>query len=354
MKPRLPLVLHLPVDEIRRRYLAAQRPGERTRWHAVWLLADAWPQRTPEQVAALVGRSAVFVRNTLKRWNHAGPDGLVDRRRHNRRAPKLSPAQQAELFAALQKRPPDGGLWSGPKVAAFVLARFGVEVRKQTGWDWLRKLGFRLKVPRPRHPKSAGEEARRRWLQRLSERLSGLRRDNPDKEVELWVQDEARMGLKPIARRVWTLKGQRPRSNGKQRFQSLYVYGFAEPKTGRNLCLILPKVNAEQMGAALAEFAAWAAPQGGKVLLLLLDNAGWHVAKKLAVPENVVLFHLPSCTPEMQPAERLWPLVREALANESFADLQALEATLRPRLEHLAGATDEVQKVVGFHWALAL
>jgi transposase len=354
MKPRLPLVLHLPVDEIRRRYLAAQRPGERTRWHALWLLADAWPARPAEEVAALVGRSAVFVRNTLRRWNEAGPDGLTDRRRHNRRAPKLTPAQQTELFAALQQRPPDGGLGSGPKVAAFVLARFGVKVRKQTGWDWLRKLGFSLKVPRPRHPKSAGPEARRRWLQRLTERLAELRRDNPGKAVEVWVQDEARLGLKPIARRVWTLKGQRPSSNGKQRFQSLYVYGFAEPLTGRNLCLVLPKVNAEQMGQALTGFAAWADPEGRKVLVVLLDNAGWHVAKKLAVPANVVLHHLPPCTPEMQPAERLWPLVREALANESFADMQALEATLRPRLEHLADATDEVQKVVGFHWALAL
>lgn len=354
MKPRLPLALHLPVDEIRRRYLAAERPGERTRWHALWLLADAWPQRSAEQVAALVARSAVFVRNTLKRWNQAGPDGLADRRRHNQRAPKLNPAQQAELFAALQGRPPDGGLWSGPKVAAFVLARFGVKVCKQTGWDWLRKLGFTLKVPRPQHPKSAGEDARRRWLQRLKGRLAELRRDHPDKAVEVWVQDEARLGLKPIARRVWTLKGQRPRSNGRQRFQSLYVYGFAEPRTGRNRCLILPKVNAEQMAQALADFAAWADPEGRKVLVVLLDNAGWHVAKKLAVPANVVLFHLPPCTPEMQPAERLWPLVREALANESFADLKALEATLRPRLDHLAAATDEVQKVVGYHWALAL
>src|SRR5437763_1065360 len=129
MKPRLPLVLHLPVEEIRRRYLAAERPGERTRWHALWLLADAWPDRSAEQVAALVGRSAVFVRNALKRFNRRGPDGLTDGRRHNRRAPKLSPGQQAQLFAALQGRPPGGGLWSGPKVAAFARDRFGVKVR---------------------------------------------------------------------------------------------------------------------------------------------------------------------------------------------------------------------------------
>src|SRR5690606_16657627 len=117
---------------------------------------------------------------------------------------------------------------------------------------------------------------------------------------------------------------------------------------------VLPKANAEHMGRALADFAAWADPGGQKVLVVLVDNAGWHVAKTLVVPANVELFRLPPCTPELQPAERLWPLVREALANKRFADLAALEEVLGPRLDHLAGATDEVQGVVGYHWALAL
>src|SRR5262245_3972134 len=103
--------------------------------------------------------------------------------------------------------PPDGGPWSGPKVAAFARERFGVDAWPQAGWDWLRKLGFSLKVPRPRHPKAADAGGRRRWAQRLTERVARLRAGNPGKAVEVWVQDEARPGLKPVTRRVWTLKG---------------------------------------------------------------------------------------------------------------------------------------------------
>src|SRR5215217_3359351 len=125
---RLPFVPHLPADEIRRRYLACERAGERTRWHAVWLLADGWPARTPDDVAALVGRSRTFVRNVLGRWNASGPAGLADGRRRNKRAPLLSDAQRAELLAALKADPADGGLWSGPEVAAFARERFGVTV----------------------------------------------------------------------------------------------------------------------------------------------------------------------------------------------------------------------------------
>jgi hypothetical protein len=172
--------------------------------------------------------------------------------------------------------------------------------------------------------------------------------------VELWAEDEARLGLKPIARRVWALKGTRPGSCGRQRFQSLYVYGFARPATGRSLCLLLPKANAELMGEALAEFARWADPEGQKVLVLLVDNAGGHVAKDLKVPGNVRLHPLPPCTPELQPAEHLWPLVREALANRDLEHLVALGAKVRRRCNWLAAHPEVVQGAVGFHWAINL
>ena len=62
--------------------------------------------------------------------------------------------------------------------------------------------------------------------------------------------------------------------------------------------------------------------------MVLVDNAGGHVAKALKVPGNVRLYPLPPCTPELQPAEHLWPLVREALANLDFDHLVGLAAEL--------------------------
>lgn len=169
----------------------------------------------------------------------------------------------------------------------------------------------------------------------------------------MWAEDEARVGLKPIARRVWSLKGHRPRSNGQSKFESLYVFGFAHPATGRTRTRIQPRANTQIMGAALADFAGWADPDGRKVLVVILDNAGWHVAKKLTVPPNVVLHHLPSCTPELQPAEHLWPLAREAVANRTFDHLVGLAAKPRRRCDYLADNPVLVKGAVGFHWATA-
>jgi transposase len=188
----------------------------------------------------------------------------------------------------------------------------------------------------------------------LRRRLTRLRRANPGRRVEVWAEDEARLGLKPVTRRVWSLKGRRPRSGGRTRFDWLYVYGFARPGTGQTFCVLLPRVNADRMADALAAFAAHADPAGEKVLVVLVDNAGWHVAKRLAVPPNVTLHFLPPCTPELQPIEPLWPLVREAVANRSIGRIDRLRSILRSRLAYLARDPGRVQPIIAFHWTRCL
>jgi hypothetical protein len=108
------------------------------------------------------------------------------------------------------------------------------------------------------------------------------------------------------------------------------------------------------MAAALEEFARWADPAGEKLLVVLVDNAGWHTAKRLDVPPGVVLHRLPPSTPELQPAEPLWPLVREAVANEGFDDLGALQGPLIERCRWLMTHPEVVRGAVGFRWAAAL
>lgn len=181
-----------------------------------------------------------------------------------------------------------------------------------------------------------------------------LQQAHPGKVVEVWAQDEARLGLQPVMRRTWALRGQRPRAYARRRYAWLYVYGFVRPATGQNFCVLLPRVTTDWMAQALAAFARAVNPRRRKVLVLLVDNAGWHVARRLAVPANVVLHFLPPCTPELQPAEPLWPLLREVVANRGFATLGHLQRTLVRRCQALARQPALVRKAVGFHWAIRL
>jgi transposase len=182
-RPRLPIALHLEPDEIARRYRACRSGVEKTHWQVLWLLTRSQDPPTPAEVAAQLGLTPAWVRTLLKRWNAQGPEGLADRRAAvNGGRPKLSAEPQAALFEALQGRPDDGGLWSGPKVAAHVRDRWGVTVCVETGWRWLKGLGLSLQVPRPRNPAAATADEQRRWERRPG-RTAGRPAPRPSREA---------------------------------------------------------------------------------------------------------------------------------------------------------------------------
>jgi transposase len=160
---RIPFVRHRTANQIRQKYRACRHPVEKVRWHAVWLLARTDEPRTPAQVARVVGLSDVTVRAVLHRWNASGPVGVTDRRVGNGAQPKLTARRRDALRAAVLTRPPDGGVWSGPKVVRYVRTRWDIAVGPVTGWRWLRELGFTPQVPRPAHPRAASPARRRAW-----------------------------------------------------------------------------------------------------------------------------------------------------------------------------------------------
>src|SRR5919199_4590220 len=126
---------HLSAAELGRRYRAARDRVERGHLQVVWLLVQG---RSRGEVARVMGLSGLWVAEIVRRYNEAGPDGLGDRRRGNAGAkPLLGAEDEAGLRAALAEPPSDGGPWTGPKVAAWMAARLGREVRPQRGRDYL-------------------------------------------------------------------------------------------------------------------------------------------------------------------------------------------------------------------------
>jgi transposase len=168
--------------------------------------------------------------------------------------------------------------------------------------------------------------------------------------VELWAEDETRLGLKPVIRRVWAPRGQRPTARFRRRYEWLYLYGFVRPKTGEVFWLILPTVNVEAFSLALAHFAKQLGAGTDKRILLVLDQAGWHTGGKVEVPEGIHLEFLPSRSPELQPAERLWPLTNEAVANRLFEELDGLEEALVKRCVALLEQTELIRSTTLYHW----
>lgn len=135
------------------------------------------------------------------------------------------------------------------------------------------------------------------------------------------------------------------------RYEWLYVYGFVRPATGQTFWLILPKVNKELFSLALSEFAEWVgAGKDKKRVVLAVDRAGWHTSEDVVLPEGLHLLKLPSHSPELMPAERLWPLVDEPVANRRLEDLNELEGVLVERCRGILARPEAIRSRTRFHW----
>jgi hypothetical protein len=134
------------------------------------------------------------------------------------------------------------------------------------------------------------------------------------------------------------------------RYQWLYLYGFVQPASGAVEWFVCTTVNLALFAAVLQRFATAVGAGKDKRIILVLDGAGWHASAHLAVPEGVRLVFLPPYSPELQPAEHLWPLVDEAIANQNFASLADLDQALARRCLALIDQPDTIRTHTTFHW----
>jgi hypothetical protein len=135
--------------------------------------------------------------------------------------------------------------------------------------------------------------------------------------IEVWFQDEMRVGQKNKLTYRWARTGSRPRAIHDQRTQSTYLFGAVCPERGAGAAHVLPAFNTEPMQHNLDQIATKVTP--GAHAVLLLDQAGWHGAAALKVPPNISLLPLPSRAPELNPQENIWQFMRQNwLSNRIF------------------------------------
>ena len=154
--------------------------------------------------------------------------------------------------------------------------------------------------------------------------------------IEIWFQDEARIGQKNGQVRQWAKRGTRPRQPADQRYDNAYLFGAICPARGVGAALALPYADTEAMQLHLDEISRHVAK--GAHAVLLLDRAGWHTTAKLDVPKNITPIFLPSRAPELNPVENIWQYLRANwLSNRVFENVDAIiEAACEARRKLIA------------------
>jgi len=155
--------------------------------------------------------------------------------------------------------------------------------------------------------------------------------------IEIWFQDEARIGQKNKITRRWAMRGTRPSAPKDQRTKSAYIFGAICPEHGKAAGLVLPFCNTETMSLHLAEISLAIAPRAHAVVLM--DQAGWHLTDKLDVPANISIIALPSKCPELNPVENIWQFMRDNWLEPSFHILRQHRRPLLRGLEQARRST---------------
>jgi transposase len=174
------------------------------------------------------------------------------------------------------------------------------------------------------------------------------------KPLEVWWQDEARVGQQGSLTYVWADKGSRPRAPRDQRYQWAYLFGAVCPERGIGAALVLPSVNTEAMNRHLAEISTQVAP--GAHAVVVCDGAGWHQqGGKLKLPANISLLPLPPYSPELNPVENIWQFLRQNyLANRVYENYTAIVDACCDAWNALIAAPDTIRSIASREWAQAV
>lgn len=171
------------------------------------------------------------------------------------------------------------------------------------------------------------------------------------KPIEIWFQDEARVGQKGSLEYIWAPVGSRPPMVRDNRHDSAYLFGAICHARKVGAAIIMPTVNAEAMTEHLKEISTQVASDAHAIVVC--DGAGWHQqGKRLRVPRNITLLPQPPYAPELNPMENIWDYLRgNKLSRGIWDSYDAIVAACRAAWMFLITDPSRIDTIAHRTWA---
>lgn len=300
------------------------------------------------EIADWCGIARTYLFEWLKLVREGGLEALLSR---GQPGPKEGTRRGVPpaVMAALAERLAAHQFASAEQARRWLKKEHGVERPYHTVWRWLKKAQGVLRVPRPTHSRQTPGAAEA-FKSAVAEKLEALGIEAGSR-VKVWFMDEARFGLHTELRRLWTLRGSRPIVTRQIKYQWDYLYGALGAVSGAAHFAHLPGVSLEWDEVFLRDLAA---SDPAAIHVLVRDQAGFHLREgDRRVPARVRLLDLPPYSPELNPCEWLWDVVKDEICNQVHATVAALRRALRPVLQRYWEDAEAVRHLVGRDWFLA-
>jgi transposase len=161
----------------------------------------------------------------------------------------------------------------------------------------------------------------------------------------LFFQDESRFGLFTRNGKALTAKGIKPICPFHQVFKTLYLFGAFSPINGDKFLLEMPTCNAANFQVFLDDFSA---QNPDEFKIMVLDNGAFHKARSLNIPDNIGLIFLPPYSPELNPVENIWAILKRKFTNKHYNTLDEVSEFITEATNSLC--SDKIKSTCGFEY----
>lgn len=169
-------------------------------------------------------------------------------------------------------------------------------------------------------------------------------------KIDIWFQDEARIGQQGTVTRMWAETGTRPRAIRQLQYEYTYIFGAVCPEKDTGIALILPSVNNNTMKMHLEEISK-NIPEG-RHAVIVVDRAAWHTSEKVNCFDNITLLPLPPASPELNPTEQIWQWLRDRdLANRCYSGYEDILDACSTAWNKFCGVKNQIKKLCSRKWA---
>lgn len=329
--------------EINRRHAAEPDGWRKNRLLAVKLAAQG--EHTAAQIADLCGIARGHLFCWMKKVRTEGLEALLTREKPGPREGArrgLSEKAARELRSKLES----GDFVTAVEAQRWLEEEHSISKPYQTVWGWLKKAGGVLRVPRPSHSQK-DPEAAQQFREGLAGKLEALKLP-PGSRIKLWMMDEARFGLHTQLRKLWTLKGTRPAVTRQIRYEWDYLYGSLDVLSGQAHFCQIPTVSQHCDGLYLKNLSL---TDRQVTHVVIRDQAGFHLRDgDPRLPERIRIIDLPPYSPELNPCEQLWDMVKDSIGNQVFETIKTLREAMQPCLKRYWEDAASVLRLIGRDW----
>jgi transposase len=307
--------------------------------------------RMISEVCDLVLASEVSIRKWAKAFEAGGMNALLEEAGRGRQK-KLARNQEKKFIKEIKQLQNErqGGRVIGKDIQKLLIEKFKIKYCLNSVYVLLDRLGFSWISCRSKHPKNS-QDAIDSFKKDFPDIVTKVQEKVDNKKIEVWWQDEMRVGQQGSLSRMWAETGTRPRAIRQQQYLSTYIFGAACPDKDKSCALILPRVDTDMMQLHLYEISKQIDEDYHAIILM--DRASCHTTEKLILPPNLNIVPLPPYSPELNPMEQLWQQLRKLkLSNACYQNYDGIVDACVEAWNMFVSEEDNVKKLCSRDWAL--